>query len=47
MKNFAKVALGLFLYSQMKRDFGNVTSQVKTGFRTNMPKSQIPNNGGL
>ena len=46
MKNFLKVALGIIAYSQLQRDFGNRPVS-KTGFRTNMPKSQIPNNGGL
>ena len=47
MKNLAKIALGLIAYSQLRRDFGNTRPTSKTGFRTNMPKSQIPNNGGL
>ena len=47
MKNLLKVALGIIAYGQLNRDFGNVRPTTKTGFRTNMPKSQIPNNGGL
>ena len=48
MKNFLKVALGIIAYSQLQRDFGTPRQVVKrTGFRTNIPKSQIPNNGGL
>ena len=48
MKNFAKIALGLIAYSQIRRDFGTPYQAVrKTGTRTNMAKSQIPNNGGL
>ena len=48
MKNFVKVALGIIAYSQLKRDFGTPYSTVKkTGTRTNMARSEIPNNGGL
>ena len=47
MKILLKVALGIIAYGQLNRDFGNVRPTTKTGFRTNMPKSQIPNNGGL
>ena len=47
MNTFVKVALGIIAYSQLNRDFGNVRPTTKTGFRTNMAKSQIPNNGGL
>ena len=47
MKNLLNVALGMIAYSQLNRDFGNVRPTTKTGFKTNMAKSQIPNNGGL
>ena len=48
MKNFVKVALGISAYSQLKRDFGTYYPTVrKTGTRTNMVRSEIPNNGGL
>ena len=40
MKNLLKVAFGIIAYSQLNRDFGNVRPTTKTGFRTNMPKSQ-------
>ena len=46
MKNFIRFAFGVMAYSQLNRDFGNLRPTTKTGFRTNMPKSQIPNNGG-
>ena len=47
MKNFLKVALGIITYSQLRRDFGTPYSTVsKTGTRTNMSRSEIPNNGG-
>jgi len=47
MKNFAKIALGILAYSQLRRDFGTPHYQRKTGTRTNMAKTVIPNNGGL
>jgi len=47
MKNLLKVALGMIAYGQLNRDFGNARPTIKTGTRTNMAKSQIPNNGGL
>ena len=47
MKNFAKIALGILAYSQLRRDFGASQYQRKTGTRTNMAKTVIPNNGGL
>ena len=56
MKNFLKVALGIIAYSQfgiiaysqLRRDFGTPYPTVrKTGTRTNMARSEIPNNGGL
>ena len=48
MKNFLKVALGIIAYSQLRRDFGTPYPTVKkTGTRTNMTRSEIPNNGGL
>ena len=48
MKNFLKVALGVIAYSQLQRDFGTPRQVVKrTGFRTNMVRTEIPNNGGL
>ena len=47
MKNFAKIALGILAYSQVRKDFSATNYQRKTGTRTNMAKSQIPNNGGL
>ena len=48
MKTFIKVVLGIIAYSQLRRDFGTPYSTVKkTGTRTNMARSEIPNNGGL
>ena len=48
MKNFAKIALGIIAYSQLRRDFGTPRQAVKrTGTRTNMVRTEIPNNGGL
>ena len=47
MKNLLKVALGMIAYSQLHRDFGNVRTFTKTGTRSNMARSEIPNNGGL
>ena len=47
MKNFAKIALGILAYSQVRRDFSAVNYQKKTGTRTNMVRTEIPNNGGL
>ena len=47
MNLLAKIALGLLAYSQLRRDFSTPQYQRKTGTRTNMAKSQIPNNGGL
>ena len=48
MKNFAKIALGLIAYRQIRRDFGTPYQAVrKTGTRTNMVRTEIPNNGGL
>ena len=43
MKNLLKVALGIIAYNNIN----NINSRPKTGTRTNMAKSQIPNNGGL
>ena len=47
MKNLLKVALGIIAYGQLNRDFGNVRPTIKTGTRTNMVRTEIPNNGGL
>ena len=47
MKNLLKVALGMIAYGQLNRDFGNARPITKTGTRTNMAKTVIPNNGGL
>ena len=48
MKNLLKVALGMIAYGQLNRDFGTPYQAVrKTGTRTNMVRTEIPNNGGL
>ena len=47
MKLLAKVGFGLLAYSQLRRDFSTPQYQRKTGTRTNMAKTVIPNNGGL
>ena len=47
MKTWQKVVLGILAYSQVRRDFSAVNYQKKTGTRTNMVRTEIPNNGGL
>jgi len=47
MKNLAKIALGILAYSQVRKDFSAANYQRKTGTRTNMVRTEIPNNGGL
>ena len=50
MKTFIKVVLGIIAYKQITGDFGTPFNRrkpvSKTGTRTNMARSVIPNNGG-
>jgi len=51
MKTLAKIVLGIIAYKQITGDFGTPFNRrkpvSKTGTRTNMARSVIPNNGGL
>ena len=46
MKTLAKIILGILAYNTVKTDFHRKES-THVGYRTNMERSQIPNNGGL
>ena len=46
MKNIGKVISTIIAYNFTKTNL-RAESPVHVGRRTNMPKSQIPNNGGL
>ena len=46
MKTLAKIILGIIAYNTAKTDLRRKES-THVGYRTNMERSQIPNNGGL
>ena len=46
MKTLAKIILGILAYNTAKTDLRRKES-THVGYRTNMERSQIPNNGGL
>ena len=46
MKTLVKIVLGILAYNTVKTDLRSKDS-THVGYRTNMERSQIPNNGGL
>ena len=46
MKTLAKIVLGILAYNYTKIDYRRKDS-THVGYRTNVERSQIPNNGGL